>query len=130
MNDANPVYSNEVDGDWGEGFSSDIDALREYCEDYDIAVPAYVHPCTPQRFSIDSDHIVESALEDFHEDAGDQILEEDDLHSFIRTWNAKQTLTTWFPDISCVVVLDEDRFAALLDHPHERGQAAAAGDDP
>jgi hypothetical protein len=122
---SDPVFSDEVSGDWSEGYSSDIENLIDYHYGYgpteeELAgaapplPPAYCWPCTSRSLSLDPVSLLENSVDDMHEDAGDQIVDADELCAFIEAWNAKQTCKTWYPDYSRVVVLDEARFAALL----------------
>ena len=114
---SDPVYSDECGGEWNEGYSSSLDALREWCEDHEVAMPAYVHPCDETAFALDPAHILESALDEHHEDAADQVVDEEGLEAFLKEWNAKQTLRSCFPDTKRVIVLDQERFDALIAPP-------------
>lgn len=109
-----PVHSDDCDGEWGEGYSSDLDALREWCADWEAPVPAYVHPCDEETFALDAGQIIESALDDHHDDGADQVVDEEGLEAFLKEWNAKQTLRSCFPDTKRVIVLDQERFDALI----------------
>ena len=80
-----------------------------------VEPPAYCWPCKAQKLRIDPEALLERAAEGHHEDAHDQIEAADELCSFIEAWNEKQTCTSWYPDYSRVIVLDEARFKALLD---------------
>lgn len=127
-----PVFSDDVPGDWGEGYSS---CWREMlrCHDDEQAwaeadhnaapsewtfepalPPAYCWPCEAEVLRLDPDSLLENAVENMHEDAGDQIVDADELVAFIEAWNAKQTCTSYYPDYKRVIVLDEARFKALL----------------
>lgn len=116
-----PVQSDQVYGsEWGDGYSSSINALLEYC---DGDQPAYCWPCTPIPLRLDVDQILESACDDQHEDAYDQIIGMDDLAQAIDVFNERQTCISYYPDHTRVIVLDRERFDALL-HP-----ASTAEDD-
>ncbi|MFC3059649.1 hypothetical protein [Paenirhodobacter populi] len=117
-----PVQSDAVTGEWGEGYSSDEDTLREYCKGYDEKLPAYCWPCKASPLRLDLDSILESALEDQHEDAAEQIVGDDELGAAIDKFNAAQTCITYYPDHTLVIVLDQERFDAIL-HPAEGGEA-------
>ncbi len=112
-----PVYSDGVSGDWTEGYSSDLDALHEYCHDHEEPLPAYVHPCTSQLLQLDAERILESATDDMHEDAADQIVDADDVYEFVKAFNEKQTCTTWYSDTSEIIVIEAERFAELVAEP-------------
>jgi len=130
---SDPVFSDDVSGDWGEGFSSCWQEMEQSY--FDTAVwddcvdgqgvitvppPAYCWPCESQALRLDPNSLLENATDDMHEDAGDEIVDADELVRFIEAWNAKQTCKSWYPDYSRVIVLDEARFKALL----EDGQVA------
>lgn len=108
------AVSADVTGDWGEGYSSDIDAMLQSCEDYDEPVPIYCHPCTEQHLRLDAYSLLEQATEDMHEDAHDQVVDADALVAFLKDWNAKQTCISYYEDRSRVIVLDQERFDALI----------------
>ncbi|MEX1034786.1 MAG: hypothetical protein WDZ54_02435 [Sneathiella sp.] len=124
---ADPVFSDEVSGDWGEGYSSDVAAMLEHFEDEMACVddrddtyapdppPAYCWPCKPDALRLDPESLLEQAADGHHEDAFDQIEAGDELVAFINAWNAKQTCVSWYPDYKRVVVLDEARFRQLLE---------------
>ncbi|WP_180897146.1 hypothetical protein [Martelella soudanensis] len=105
-NDA--VYTPDHDGDWGDGYSSCVDAFLEYAD------PVYCHPCTPTPLALDVETILEHATEEMHEDARSQVIDEKGLATFLADWNEKQTATTWYPDFSKVIIVDAEKFAALL----------------
>ncbi|MBZ8133254.1 hypothetical protein [Afifella sp. IM 167] len=111
-------------GEWGEGYSSNIAAMLQACHDYDDPVPAFCHPCTARRLHLDVDYILEAATDEMHEGAEDQIVGADDLVAFIREWNARQTVVSYFEDRRRVIVLDEKRFSALIadDDSSETGE--------
>jgi len=123
---ADPVHRDDMGGEWGEGDSSSVHDLLDWWEfeklpeDAETCAdapepPAYCWPCVPTDFSLDADRLLESALEEFREDAMDEIVDADALCEFLKAWNEKQTLKTWYPDHTRVVVLDEARFQAILD---------------
>ena len=103
-----------MSGGWGEGYFSDTDDLRQSCDDYDVNVPAYCWPCVATPLALNANSLLEQATDEMHEDAADEIVDADELVAFIEAWNAKQTCVTWCPDYSRVVVLDRDRFDALI----------------
>lgn len=112
-----PVFLNGARGDWQEGYSSDVDALRESHEDWDEEPPAYCHPCTSIPLRLDIERIIESACSDQHEDAPEQIEGYDDLAAAVEAFNEAQTCVTYWSDTSRVIVLDQARFEALIAEP-------------
>lgn len=111
---SDPVEHEGMPGGWGEGYFSDTDDLRQSCDDYDVKVPAYCWPCVATPLALNANSLLEQATDEMHEDAADEIVDADELVAFIEAWNAKQTCVTWYPDYSRVVVLDRDRFDALI----------------
>lgn len=109
-----PVFLDGVPGGWGDGYFSDTDDLHQSCQDYERPAPAYCWPCTSRPLRLDPERLLEMAVDDMHEDAGDQIVDADGLCDFIEAWNAKQTCMSWYPDHSRVVVLDRERFEETL----------------
>ena len=109
-----PVECEGVPGGWGDGFFRDIDDLLDACEVYEVPPPAYCWPCTARPLALNADSLLEHAVDDMHEDAMDEIVDADGVYEFVEAWNAKQTCKSWYPDMSRVVVLDQERFDALL----------------
>ena len=116
-----PVHRDDMRGDWGEGYSSSVSDLLEWWADENWvevgpvpSAPAYCWPCVPTDFRLDVERILEGVLNEFHEGAADEIVDADSLYDFVEAWNQKQTLRTWYPDHTRVIVLDEDRFKDLL----------------
>lgn len=106
--------STDGGGDWGEGYSSSLDGLIEHCRGYGEPLPAYCHPCTPHPLRLDADSILESAMDGMHEDADDQVEGYDDLCEFVAKWNDRQHCVSYFEDRSRVIVIDQERFDALI----------------
>ena len=78
---------------YNEDYFSDIDEFMEYCEDNDIEVPKYVWSTEKTRLSIDADSVIEQACDDLHEEARQNVTDEDELQEFLDAWCAKQTGT-------------------------------------
>ncbi len=117
-----PVQSDQVSGsEWGDGYSSNVAELLEYC---DGDKPAYCWPCKPHPLRLDVDSILEHACDDQCEDAFDQIIGADALGAAIDAFNAAQTCVSYYPDHTRVIVLDQERFDALL---HPAAPTAEAG---
>ncbi len=105
-----PVYWSSLPvGDIGDGYWSSIAILRDTCEDDDVEVPAEVHGCVPSHLILESaERIIESALEEHHEDAGvpDEAIA--DLQAALAAWQEKWSgaVTSWGEDPTTIVVLD------------------------
>jgi hypothetical protein len=116
-----PVHRDDSAGSWGEGYSGSVEEMledwgdRHWCEHGpQVPAPAYCWPCNPARLDLDPERILESALEEMHEDAADDLIDVDAFHEFVDAWREKQEITTWHPDHTRVVVIDQELFAALL----------------
>ena len=121
-----PVYSDANSGDWGEGYFSDLGEISEHCHDHDEKEPAYVFTCHEKLLQLDPENILEHAIDDMHEDAQDQIEAADEFFAFIKDWNSKQYCKTYYPNRKQVIILDQERFDALLAQPlQSQGKADA-----
>ena len=109
-----PVFSDDVSGSWGDGYSGEMAELDETCNGEDVEMPCYVHPCIANHFKFDPADILDRAHDDHHEDAVDQIEDVEGLFSFFKEWNAKQNMRSYYPDYKKVIVLDRERFDALV----------------
>lgn len=118
--DRTAVFSPGVGGSWGDGYSGSFAELKSYCEDAGRALPAYVHPCVPQPLEIDPEGVIEQAVDDMHEGAADEIVDREELVRFLQAWNAKQSCVGYHPDVSRIVVLDEEACRTLLGGDLER----------
>jgi hypothetical protein len=91
-----------------DGYFENVDALRDYCEDDDTPLPKFVFGCTERVWDgIDVDRAIENDLEEFHEDAMGDVRDLAELHAFMKTWNAKQCIPSYYVDYKQVIVLDE-----------------------
>jgi hypothetical protein len=112
-----------------DGYFPEIAALEEWCDDEGVSMPCYVEPCKEVRFELGISHILENELSEFHEDAGSEIVNEDELYAFIEAWNKKQSLRSYYPVYDTVIVLDPARFAILLMTGNDPGPAANEAED-
>lgn len=65
----------------------------------DVEKPLYVWGTSYTRLSLDVDSIIKNACDDLHEEAGSNIVDQDELQEFIDRWCAKQTGTeTYYAD--------------------------------
>lgn len=97
------VYSDGLG--YNEGYFDSTDALLEWCEDEEVEVPEFAFCCTEERHLLDIDSAIESMLEEAYEDARDYLKDEQELYDFVKKWNAKQNIISYYPDYKRVVVL-------------------------
>lgn len=85
----------------------DFDELADHYDGDDEARPAWAWGCTPIGFGLDADQAIEGALEEHHEEAGDNIsdAERKRLQSFLDEWAVAQKITSYQCDESTVVLL-------------------------
>lgn len=92
-----PVYD-ESSGRYWSDVEEFLDwAATEERED----LPEWIHPCTTRAFGkLDARDLLESSLDEHHEDAYDHVVDIDGLQHFLTQWCEKQTLESWEPDCS------------------------------
>jgi hypothetical protein len=91
-----------------DGYFDSPAALREFCRDEGLAVPADVWATTWQPFNgLDAQAIVDNEVEggDWHEDLTDS-LDVPALQAALDAWMKAQTAGSWFTDYTRVIVLD------------------------
>ena len=94
---------------YNEGYFESVGELIEYCEDEGIDVPDWVYCCKGERHLLDIDSAIESMLDEAYEDARDDLKDEKELYDFVEKWNAKQNITSYYPDYKRIVVLKEEK---------------------
>ena len=67
----------------------------------------------------DGPGLIQNIVEDHHDDAGDQVVDEQGFYDFINAWNAKQTCVSYSPDYSRFMVLHRGRFDEIMNPPAE-----------
>lgn len=90
---------------YNEGYFESLNALIEHCEDEGIEAPGWVYCCTEMSHKLYIDSAIERMLDDAFEDARDHLVDEKELYDFVDKWNAKQTVTSYYPNYKRVVVL-------------------------
>lgn len=93
-----------------EGYFIGVDELEDYCYDNNIEMPKYCYGTYSRQISFDACSIIESACDDLHEDAIDQIDDASvkELQNFLDAWCEKQTGTkTYYADYTCAILLGE-----------------------
>lgn len=93
----------------GDGYWSSLDEFLDHCESEDIEPPEYVWGVSQQKFTLDAEDIIDSALEnqEFYEDARGNISKEDmnALDKFLTEWCKKVDLTCYMEDNSVAVLV-------------------------
>ena len=108
-NDANYVY---CEGFGNEGYIS-WDDIHTECESEGKESPVFIYDCDVQKWEgFNADDLVENYFEDaeWFEDAADQVKATEELETFLKEWNKKQTLEQYWPNDDRIIVLDEKRF--------------------
>ncbi len=114
--DGEPVWSPWGAGEWGDGYSSDLDAHLLSAEDDGLDPPPFVCATRPMVAEVDIEAIYERIAEDQHED-----FEPSDLPGYealcqaIHDFNAQQRVTSFEADWSRIIVVDQARFKAFLE---------------
>ena len=117
---AKKLTPQEWDGpvfDRHDNFFMSLDDFFDRChddEDY-RKYGTYVWCAREIKFSPNVEHMIESALDNHHEDAGDLISTEatKELEDFVEQWAAKQGVLSYEPDGKNVVVIE------ATDCPHD-----------
>jgi hypothetical protein len=118
-----PVFDPEEQTGNG-GYHASLDDLLAELEDVDDdARPFFVHPCDEKRPQLDADDVIDRLQEDYHEGA---VFEGVDLlQQILDAWCESQSVVTWVPDESRVIVINEEE-AAEYAAEYERRRAAQA----
>ena len=98
------IHSEHVSGD-NDVYFRDTGELIEYCHDTGTEIPPWAFVCKEQWHEIDIDSALERMTEDAYEDAADDLVDVAELEEFIREWNAKQNIITYYPDWKKVVLI-------------------------
>ena len=101
------IYCEEIGHN--EGYFESVADLLEYCADEGIDVPGWAFICKEIRHGIDADRAIENMLDDAYEYAREHLVDEEELCEFIKEWNAKQDIVTYYPDYTKVVLIRHDR---------------------
>jgi hypothetical protein len=100
------TYSGPLYADRHTRYFEDLDAYLDWaaCADKDD-LPEYLYCCTVRKFSEEDarglvETMLECALEDYHEEAFDQIEDEVSLVSFFQSWLGSQSLESYLADMT------------------------------
>ncbi len=96
------------DDETDDHFFSSVTELIECCKVRGVPVPKEVNGCYEMSISINAEDVLESALEEHHEDARSSIpnAEVEKLQELIDEWCAVQKVITYFQDTSVIVEID------------------------
>lgn len=108
----------------GDGYYRSIDELLTLCHDAGVAVPEYVWACDEYSPSTSADDVIESALDEAHEEASDSISRADvaELEKLLAAWWEKQGIV-WYVENTEIAVhiplyLREPRLDAGYEPPY------------
>lgn len=99
-----------------DGFFRDIEELETYCADHEFPLPQTVIACAPRKLHMNANWIIESELEEHHEDAGGSIsqAEREELQTFLDGWCERTNVESW-DQTTTVVLLWEERDGQIVD---------------
>lgn len=93
----------------GDGYFADVAAVIEYAFDHDVSAPPFVWATTPMTLWFDAQELVDGALENWHDGAGDHLAaaDLDELQAFLSGWcgRVSPTLRGFEVDRTRVVVV-------------------------
>lgn len=106
-----PVFLDGVGhGSYGDGFFADVDELAEHLDfgDSEGDRPQFAFCCTSRGLCFHLDNILESATEDMHEDARDDLEGVEALQTAVDAFiEANKSLLTWDVDYKRKVAIPE-----------------------
>jgi hypothetical protein len=91
-----------------DDFYESIESLVDHLWCDGVEIPPWVWGCYEVQLKLDGDSLLENALEDFHEEAGDDISQQarDALQKMLDDWCENQGVTMFCEDPKTVVLLD------------------------
>jgi hypothetical protein len=111
---AKKVSSNDYNGylfdDRREKYFETVDELLEYYHQDGQEPPPWVWATETVEFKLDASSILESALEEHHEDAGEVIttLDGNRLQKYLDIWAKKQGIVSYVQSYETVVMIDPE----------------------
>jgi hypothetical protein len=92
----NQIIANEDGGNYFETIGEAIDHYYDDFMEDETSIPEYLFVCNVDKWEgIDIDNVIENGMENHHENAGDQIVDIEEIRSFVKEWNAKQKVESW-----------------------------------
>lgn len=91
-----------------DGYFPNLGELADYLASEELACPTHVWGCGSYGLHMDAAGTIESALEDHHEDAGDNIGSDDEkaLQALLDAWCSTAGVLTYRPDYDTLIELD------------------------
>ena len=106
------VFSRELVEVHG-GVFSHVGELIDYCDLNAEPLPPYVFACRERHWpGLEVAIALRDSLTDHYAGAGHDVVDLGDLVTFVESWNARQTIVSWSPDFSRVLLM-EDILAAV-----------------
>lgn len=78
---------------YNNGYFSELSELDDYCKNNKLDFPNYVWSTERSSIKLNARSILENACEELHEDAYDNIQDEEELQELLDKWCEKQTGT-------------------------------------
>jgi hypothetical protein len=74
-----------------DGYFRSVAELIEWCADQEIALPQFVKACRAFGLELDAEYIIDCALENHHEDAGENITDAEraELQKLLDEWSKR-----------------------------------------
>jgi len=94
---------------WEDEYYQTLDYLYDHCDYGEVSPPKEVWGSKSELLSMDVEDILESALEDHHEEAYDRIseAEKDELQRYLDTWCKETGVVSYSPDYGTLVLLED-----------------------
>lgn len=92
------VYDDYVYSDLYSEYYSDTCIYLDDMANMDAEPEEFLYACTSFGVALNSEWILEQALEEHHEDAHENIIDGTGLQKLLNEWCAKQTVETWMVD--------------------------------
>lgn len=97
-----PVYHEGISGSYGDDYCENAYELAEIIEDdSELDRPEFAFCCSEVKLVVRPDRLIEDALEDMDEDAGDRLEGVEELEKAVATFNeANRSVVSWYVDYS------------------------------
>lgn len=94
----------------GDHYYTTLESLLEDCENEGYEIPEYVWSCEEQELSMDANSIIESALEEWYDEASSEIPQSavDELQALLNTWCEARKMRCYNPNYKVAIVIPEE----------------------